>query len=107
MSPRETDPHDAQSHMECSQALYRMMQYVDGELTRADAEQIAAHLQTCGPCLDEHDVDLLVKQLVHRSCQEGPAPAHLRTTIMRSITTYGCDGSYTEVRRSSVRYTQD
>lgn len=92
------DDHLA-DHIECSQALYRMMQYVDGELPGVDAEAIAAHLTTCTPCLEEHDVDLMVKQLVRRSCQEGPAPAHLRTTILQSYTAYGSDGSVTEVTR--------
>lgn len=89
--------HDG--HVDCTQALYRMMQYVDGELTAEDAQRIAVHLETCAPCLEEHDIDQMVKQVVHRSCQEGPAPAHLRTTIMQTITATSSDGSYTEITR--------
>lgn len=83
--------HDQESHLDCGQALYQMMQYVDGELQEGQAELLAVHLRTCGPCLAEHDMDLMVKQLVRRSCAEDSveaAPPALRTTIMQSITTY-------------------
>lgn len=91
--------HDHDSHMDCSQALYRMMQYVDGELQPGDAELIATHLTTCAPCLAEHDMDQMVKALVQRSCHEDPAPPRLRTTILQSMQTWGADGTYTEVTR--------
>ena len=88
--------HDAE-HMDCSQALYRMMEYVDGEMTADDTRLLAAHLTSCAPCLAEHDLDQMLRELVQRSCACEPAPPQLRATIMQRITTICDDGSWTEV----------
>ena len=91
-------------HIDCSQALYRMTEYLDGEMTAEDAREVAKHLTTCAPCLAEHDIDQVLKALVQRSCAREAAPAQLRTTIMQRITTICDDGSWaevTEVRRVS------
>ena len=37
--------------LDCSQALLRMFEYLDGEMTGADAHQIQAHLDECAECL--------------------------------------------------------
>ena len=88
--------HDAE-HMDCSQALYRMMEYVDGEMTAEDTRLLAAHLTSCAPCLAEHDLDQVLRELVQRSCACEPAPPQLRATIMQRITTICDSGSWTEV----------
>lgn len=88
--------HD-ESHMDCSQALYRMMEYVDGEMTPDDKRSLAAHLASCAPCLAEHDLDQMLRDVVHRSCAREAAPARLRATIMQRITTICDDGSWSEV----------
>lgn len=88
--------HDDE-HIDCSQTLYRMMEYLDGEMTDDDAAALQTHLETCTPCLAEHDVDRMLRKLVQRSCSQEKAPAELRTTIMQSITTWCSDGSTTEV----------
>ncbi len=87
--------HD--EHIDCSQALYRMTEYLDGEMTDAERREIAEHLASCAACLTEHDLDQVLKDLVQRSCACEPAPAQLRTTIMQRITTICDDGSWTEV----------
>ncbi|WP_435203045.1 mycothiol system anti-sigma-R factor [Janibacter sp. GS2] len=84
-------------HIDCSQTMYRMTEYLDGEMTAEDSRQIAAHLTTCAPCLSEHDLDRMLKELVHRSCTQEQAPAQLRTLIMQRITTICDDGSFSEV----------
>ncbi|MGN7246428.1 mycothiol system anti-sigma-R factor [Janibacter anophelis] len=88
--------HD-DAHMDCSQALYRMMEYVDGEMTLDDTKALAAHLTNCAPCLAEHDLDRVLRDLVQRSCACEPAPPRLRATIMERITTICEDGSWSEV----------
>ena len=84
-------------HVDCSQALYRMSEYLDGEMTADDAREIAEHLTECVPCLEEHEREQIVKQLIRRSCAQESAPATLRTTIMQRITTICDDGSWSEV----------
>jgi mycothiol system anti-sigma-R factor len=53
---------------------------------------VAAHLQECAPCLEEHDLERTLKAVVRRSCAEQAAPAALRISIMQRITTIRTTG---------------
>ena len=70
---------------DCAQALARVYEYLDGEMSPSDLSQIREHLDDCEPCLKQYDLDLALKQLVKRSCQES-APADLRERILVKIT---------------------
>ena len=70
---------------DCAQALARVYEYLDGELSPADLDRIREHIDDCGPCLQQYDLDVALKALVRRSCQES-APADLRERIMVKIT---------------------
>lgn len=75
--PHETD---------CSEVLDRVYEYLDAEVTTpADIAKIRQHLDECGPCLREYDIEDHLKALVRRCCQEA-APAELRVRIMTQIT---------------------
>lgn len=87
----------AQDHADCSETMYRIMEYLDGEMTEGDMVKIAAHLGGCQPCLAEHDLEMMVKSLVKRSCAKEQAPATLRTTILQSFASYStADGRIVE-----------
>ena len=70
---------------DCAQALARVYEYLDGELSASDLDRIREHLDDCGPCLRQYDLDTVLKALVRRSCREA-APADLRDRIMVKIT---------------------
>ncbi len=70
---------------DCAQALARVYEYLDGEMSPADLDRIREHIDDCGPCLQQYDLDVALKALVRRSCQES-APADLRERIMVKIT---------------------
>ena len=70
---------------DCAQALARVYEYLDGELSPSDLEQIRDHLDDCGNCLRQYDLDVALKALVRRSCRES-APADLRDRILVKIT---------------------
>ena len=70
---------------DCAQALARVYEYLDGEMSPADYERIREHIDDCSPCLQQYDLDVALKALVRRSCQES-APADLRERIMVKIT---------------------
>jgi len=70
---------------DCAQALARVYEYLDGELGPDDLDRIREHIDDCGPCLKQYDLDVALKALVRRSCQES-APADLRERIMVRIT---------------------
>ena len=64
----------------CTEALDRLFEYLDSELVEPDADRVRAHLAECQGCLEEFDVEAVVKKIVRRSCQEA-APAELRVRI--------------------------
>jgi len=70
----------------CEKVLDQMFAYLDGELGEHEVQLIKVHLAECGPCLSEHDVDAMVKKLVHRAGGGEVAPDDLRERIMVSIT---------------------
>jgi len=74
------DPHD--SH--CAEILERVFVFIDNELDAADCSQIQQHLDECGPCLREYDLESKVKALVKKSCSEH-APETLRERVLLSI----------------------
>ncbi|MGH3472802.1 MAG: mycothiol system anti-sigma-R factor [Nocardioidaceae bacterium] len=69
---------------DCSEVLDRVYFFIDNELDEATSHEIQAHLEECGPCLREVDLERLVKALIARSCSE-KAPAELRQRVMFSI----------------------
>ncbi len=73
--------------VDCSHALMQVYQYLDGEMGTDDCAKIREHLAQCGPCLDEYDIDQMLKTLVRRSCGCESAPTQLRMQIMARITT--------------------
>jgi mycothiol system anti-sigma-R factor len=86
--PAASDVH-ADAHAldsPCSEVLLRIFEYLDGELDPEDVHRFAAHLDECGPCLAEHDVDRALKELVRRSCGHEQAPSTLRMQVVQRIT---------------------
>ncbi|MDR6864123.1 mycothiol system anti-sigma-R factor [Phycicoccus sp. 3266] len=82
-----TGGQDPASGTDCSEVLHRVYEYLDGEMTVDDTEKIKQHLDECGPCLKEYDLDQALKALVKRSCECEEAPVELRSQIVARITT--------------------
>ncbi len=74
------DPHDA----DCTEVLAQLYLFIDHEMDDASKSEIQHHLDECAPCLHHHELDILVRKLVARSCSE-PAPAPLRDRVLLSI----------------------
>ncbi len=68
----------------CAAALQRLWTYLDRELTADDEDELRDHLAGCPPCLAEYSIDVVLKGLVRRSCQE-EAPAGLRVRIQQTL----------------------
>ncbi|WP_307859595.1 MULTISPECIES: mycothiol system anti-sigma-R factor [Cellulomonas] len=69
----------------CDEAVERLWEYVDSELGALDHDRVEAHLHECRDCLEEEQIELVMKQLVRRCCQE-EAPATLRLRIREQLT---------------------
>lgn len=92
------DPRDRHDHpvagptaSDCSEALLRVFEFLDGEMEPGDHAKIRAHLETCGECMRQYDLDHMVKIVVKRSCAPEQAPTQLRATILRRLTVYRLD----------------
>jgi anti-sigma factor (TIGR02949 family) len=72
---------------DCSRARLQLYEYLDGEMGSDDCTKIREHLTHCSPCLQEYDLDQMLKALVRRSCGCESAPTELRMQIMSRITT--------------------
>ena len=70
---------------DCSEVLARIYAYIDGEATADDRVWIQEHLDECGPCLQEHGIDVKVKALVARSCGCAPIPQEVRERVIGRI----------------------
>ena len=70
---------------ECEHVLARVHEFLDHEVDHATGDEIRAHLSDCEPCMDRFDVEQAVKAVVKRCCGNDKAPAHLRVSIMSSI----------------------
>lgn len=78
---------DEHEGFDCSRARLQLYEYLDGEMDLDDCAKIREHLEQCGPCLKEYDIDQTLKALVRRSCGCEAAPTQLRMQIMSRITT--------------------
>ena len=71
--------------IDCEQALDRLYEFLDSEMTPGDVARMKEHIASCSTCLSEYDLEEHVRELVRRSCCER-APIELRTRILTQIT---------------------
>lgn len=69
---------------ECEEALDRLFEYIDEELSADELRTIGAHLKTCPPCEAEHKINQKIKNLTSRTGRD-TAPTELRERILASI----------------------
>jgi mycothiol system anti-sigma-R factor len=69
----------------CSEVLDRVYIYLDGEIDPAETVKIRHHLEECGPCLRQYDLDQAVKALVARTCGYEVASDELRLKVLARI----------------------
>lgn len=81
-----TEARSADGHhpVDCAEALARLFEFLDHEITETDGDRIRQHLADCEPCLAEYDVEDHLKALVRRSCHDA-APATLHVRIRQQL----------------------
>jgi mycothiol system anti-sigma-R factor len=70
--------------MDCEQAIHRVYEYLDGELTVWRRRAIARHLDECPPCADAVVFEVELRQVIVSKCRE-EVPAELRDRIARAL----------------------
>jgi mycothiol system anti-sigma-R factor len=72
------------SEKDCSEVIHQILVFIDNELDQASCGEIQQHLDECGPCLAQYNLERTVKSLVARSCSEH-APDELRRKVLTRI----------------------
>lgn len=71
--------------VDCGSILASLDAFMDGEDSALDRAKIAEHLHECGPCLQEHHVEQLVKALVARGGGGEHCSEQVRARIVSRI----------------------
>lgn len=92
---------------DCGKALENLYLFIDHEIDTASSVEIQAHIDDCTDCLQEYDLERVVKSLVSRSCTE-QAPQPLRERVLVSIRTVQVQiGDVTVERTEQVVHRED
>ena len=70
--------------MDCEQAIHRVYEYLDGELTMWRRRAIARHLDECPPCGDAFVFELEIRRVIVSKCHE-EVPADLKARIASAL----------------------
>jgi mycothiol system anti-sigma-R factor len=70
--------------MDCDDALHRVYEYLDGEMTVWRRRAITRHLDDCPPCADGFTFELEIRRIVVSKCQE-ECPEALRQRIAEQL----------------------
>ena len=70
--------------MDCDEAIVRIYQYLDGELTVWRRRAISRHLDECPPCAQGFDFEMELRQVVASKCRD-EVPPELKRRIAEAI----------------------
>jgi mycothiol system anti-sigma-R factor len=70
--------------MDCEKAIYRVYNYLDGEMTVWRRWSIRRHLDKCPPCAQGYTFEIELRQVVSRKCRE-EVPADLKRRIAEAL----------------------
>lgn len=70
--------------MDCDHAIFRVYEYLDGELTVWKRRAIARHLDECPPCAQGFTFEIEVRRVIVSKCRE-EAPKDLRAKIATAL----------------------
>ena len=70
--------------MDCDQAIHRVYEYLDGELTMWRRRAITRHLDDCPPCADGFIFEVELRRVIVSKCHE-EVPAELKIKIAKAL----------------------
>jgi mycothiol system anti-sigma-R factor len=71
-------------HVDCTEAVHVLYEFLDGELSEGRRVEIQAHLEACLPCWEAFDFEAELKLFVGRKCRD-TAPEALRLRVLGLI----------------------
>jgi anti-sigma factor (TIGR02949 family) len=72
-------------HMDCQEALDRLYEFLDGELTPDAATAIREHLEACAGCVGLYDFERAYLRFLEARTRTVGAPAHVRRRILHDL----------------------
>jgi len=70
--------------VDCREVLQNVYHFLDGELTSHRRDQIAEHLNRCGPCFKAFGFETELRRLIANRCRD-QVPDELRVRIAAAI----------------------
>lgn len=67
----------------CREAVNRLYEFIDRELSLQELEEVQRHLDHCPPCLDLFRFEENVLTFVGEKCREVSAPSQLRDRVRK------------------------
>lgn len=74
---------------DCRAAVDRLYDYLDGELSSADADRVRAHLETCAHCFQFFDFEAAFLRFLEARREAAGAPPELRRRILDRLLSEG------------------
>ena len=84
MVPCNPSPDDPQS-LDCDEAIERVYEYLDGELTPEVELAIQQHLAACAKCEPRFEHERLFLELLAERARLERAPPELRRRVLREL----------------------
>lgn len=76
---------DEQHDINCLEALDRLYDYIDGELSPGRAEEVRRHLEKCQPCLKVSAFENAWVRFLEARMRARCAPPRLRKRVLESL----------------------
>jgi len=71
----------------CMEALERVHEYLDGELTAVSHEEVARHFSMCQRCYPHLRLEERFKEALQRSQKDEVCPDHLKSRVLELLGT--------------------
>ena len=69
---------------DCEETKRQVHEYLHNQLNEGEMEAITAHLANCDSCDQDYSIEVVLNQVVIRSCDEAPA-AELDERVMQRL----------------------
>ena len=76
---------EGQHDIDCLEALDRLYEYLDEELTPVRAEKVREHLEKCAPCLAVSEFESAYLKFLEARAKAREAPEALRKRVLERL----------------------
>ncbi len=75
---------DSPQAIDCQEALERLYDYLDGELTAVRTEEVREHLKSCAPCMALSSFESAFLRFLEARTRAQSAPEELKRRILQN-----------------------